>query len=54
LHNLSVQDVRDVRGLFMSIDTDGGSEIDASELKALLESLGRSISGNFQLPGQRN
>ena len=24
LHNLSVQDVRDVRGLFMSIDTDGG------------------------------
>ena len=44
LYNLSIQDVKDARDLFTSIDADGGGEIDASELKSLLESLGRPIS----------
>jgi calmodulin len=42
--NLSVQDVRDIRDLFNSIDSDGGGEIDAPELQSLLSSLGRKVS----------
>ena len=42
--DLPVQDVRDIRDLFLNIDTDGGGEIDASELKALFATLGKQIT----------
>ena len=41
---MSVEELRDVRGLFEGIDTDGGGEIDATELRELLGTLGRKVT----------